>query len=178
MFLCSLYVHVHRSSCSQEAGKVPITSVEDSMPALSVPFPEPQAPPQASEPAVVLPHPSPMKGVKGSFLSHSPKRSVPSTPPKSPAAQALDDILARSHSRQAGQTPGSLTGKSPALLSRRRLSLTDDNKVLLYSAHVYYTCIQLCTCILSIRIPVFRTYRNHTAVRATVILQEHWNNTF
>ena len=72
---------------------------------------------------VVLPHTSPKKGVKGSFLAHnrSPKPTVPNTPPRSPAAQAMDEILARSRSRKHPEGQD-----SPALSARRRLSLTSD----------------------------------------------------
>lgn len=51
---------------------------------------------------VVLPNPSPRKGVMGSFLNRvqSPKRTPVTTPVKlSPAATSMDDILERSRDR-------------------------------------------------------------------------------
>ena len=86
---------------------------------------------------VIVSHPSPKKGVRGSFLNvnRSPIKpaAAPPTPPKSPSVQAMDDILARSHSRQqqaggqaGGQGAGNSGGISPALSARRRLSLNRD----------------------------------------------------
>ena len=84
---------------------------------------------------VIVSHPSPKKGVWGSFLNvnRSPIKPAAAPPPKSPSVQAMDDILARSHSRQqqaggqaGGQGAGNSGGISPALSARRRLSLNRD----------------------------------------------------
>ena len=73
--------------------------------------------------SVIVPHPSPKKGVRGSFLDRPPKPIVSSTPPRSPAAQDMDDILTRSH---GGQRSGRVGDMSPALSARRKLSLNSD----------------------------------------------------
>ena len=98
---------------------------------------------------VIVPHPSPKKGMKGSFLpqNRSPKLSVPNTPPKSPAVQAMDEILARSHARQqqqAGQSSDNSVTKSPALSARRRLSLSSD-KVYLHCTCTLYVHLYIHT---------------------------------
>ena len=85
---------------------------------------------------VVLPHPSPQKGVRGSFLGQkrSPRPGgVPTTPPRSPAAQDMEEILARSRGR-GGRGGTAAVGKSPALSARRRLSLNSDKVDIHYSS--------------------------------------------
>ena len=94
---------------------------------------------------VVVPHPSPQKRVQGSFLGQkrSPKPNLPNTPPRSPAAQAMDEILARSHARQEGQASGNSTAKSPALSARRRLSL-NTAKVNVQLQCIYSVVLNVC----------------------------------
>ena len=100
--------------------------------------------------AIVLPNPSPRKGVRGSFLNRmqSPLKPVPvATPEKSPAAKSLDDVLARSRAKQSAQgvstgdspgrggkkspAPGKGGRKSPAISVRRKLTL-DQEEVCLF----------------------------------------------
>ena len=114
-------------------------SIEDSIPTTSVSqFSELQS--QVEERAVVLPNPSPQKGVRGSFLNRlqSPRKPPPpSTPEKSPAAKSMDEILARSRARQVEQRVTDMgNGGSPqrgvkkaAFPVRRKLSLSEEVRV-------------------------------------------------
>ena len=89
--------------------------------------------------SVVLPHPSPRKGVCGSFLNRQPAGSPlkPRPAPSSPLAKQLDDVLARSAMsvekvqssplKVVGVTGG--VGSSPVASARRRLNLTSDKQV-------------------------------------------------
>ncbi|CAI7994295.1 Telomere-associated protein RIF1 [Geodia barretti] len=115
----------------QTSGAVAHSTVEDSLPHTdsSRHLPSQSAP--ADEPSphnsgVILPHPSPQRGVRGSFLGQkrSPRPGVPTTPPRSPAAQDMEEILARS--RGHGGRGGAGVAKSPVLSARRRLSLNSD----------------------------------------------------
>ena len=114
-------------------------SIEDSMPTTSVSqFSELQS--QVEERTVVLPNPSPQKGVRGSFLNRlqSPRKPpLPSTPEKSPAAKSMDEILARSRARQVEQRATNNGGspqrgvKKAAFPVRRKLSLSEEVRVVL-----------------------------------------------
>ena len=96
---------------------------------------DPLLPPQSATPndsskaaSIVLPHPSPQRNVRGSFLG--PKRSPlgggVATPPRSPAVQDMEEILARSRGQTVVGGGASSVGKSPSLSARRRLSLGSD----------------------------------------------------
>ena len=77
---------------------------------------------------VVIPHSSPQRGVGGSFLgpNRSPRPGgVLTTPPRSPAAQDMEEILARSRG-QGGRGEGSAGVASLTLSARRKLSLNSD----------------------------------------------------
>ena len=127
-------------------------SIEDSQPLsdsviVSKPSHAPPTTSEAEQPTtVIVPHPSPQKGVRGSFLAQnrSPKLSVTKTPPRSPSAQAMDEILARSHARQqsrAGQSGEGSAAKSPAPSARRRLSLNSDRVCSLELVQLQCTCM-------------------------------------
>lgn len=80
-----------------------------------------------SDASVVLPHPSPRKGIKGSFLCRSPmKPPVSPSPEKSPAAKSLDEIIARSKVKQ--MTQGGVAGATevnfPTSEGRRKTTPT------------------------------------------------------
>jgi hypothetical protein len=115
----------------ETSGAVAHSSVEDSLPHTdsSRHLPSQSAPADELSPhntGVILPHPSPQRGVCGSFLGQkcSPRPGVPTTPPRSPAAQDMEEILARS--RGHGGRGGAGVAKSPVLSARRRLSLNSD----------------------------------------------------
>ena len=119
-----------------------VLSIEDSMPTTSVSqFSESESRVHVEERTVVLPNPSPQKGVRGSFLNRlqSPRKPpLPSTPEKSPAAKSMDEILARSRARQAERATNVGNGGSPqrgvkkaAFPVRRKLSLSEEVRVVL-----------------------------------------------
>ena len=95
--------------------------------------------------SVILPNPSPRKGVCGSFLNRPPPAGSPHKPqpgPPSPHAKQLEDILARSTSsaekvqssplRAVGAVGGKRAG-SPLASARRRLDLGGDKEVCTYT---------------------------------------------
>ena len=100
----------------------------------SVVAPHPPPPDDHSKTGVVLPHPSPQRSTRGSFLGQklSPRPSGSATPPRSPAAQDMEEILARSR----GHSGRGLGGKCISLSARRRLSLNSDQ----------VCCVCLCVC--------------------------------
>ena len=114
-----------------------VLSVEDSLPTLGESVAAVQADtaesselaetPAEDDANIVLPNPSPRKGVMGSFLNRvqSPKRTPMSTPVKrSPAAKSIDDILERSRERR--EKTG-LDESAPLPRSaRRKLPLGDE----------------------------------------------------
>ncbi len=118
-----------------------VTVVESSMSTMSEGASEPTCldsqtqGPSEDPTTVVLPNPSPRKGVCGSFLhrGQSPRRAHVSAPERSPAAKSMDDVLARSRAKQqealegGGVSPSKgREGKSPGLSVRRKLSLNKD----------------------------------------------------
>jgi len=117
-----------------------VVAVEDSLPTSGVSqFSEMQT--QEEEKTVVLPNPSPQKGVRGSFLNRmqSPRKPPPQpNTEKSPAAKSMDKILEHSRVKQLEQHTTDVgsparsakkAGQSTAFPVRRKLSLSEEVSV-------------------------------------------------
>ena len=104
--------------------------------------------PDVTTDSVLLPHPSPRKGVCGSFLNRQPPGSPykPIPTPSSPHTKQLDEVLARASSsiekvqssplRVVGVADSSKNG-SPIASARRRLDLGSSKEV----------CVCVCVCV-------------------------------